>query len=43
VGSESSLMTHCVNSVTTQSIAFKYVMVCEHLIFKKCHGKLAIH
>jgi hypothetical protein len=48
----SSLLTHMAGTVTTQSIAFKYVMAsepymynvhCVQLILKTGHGRFAIH
>jgi hypothetical protein len=45
VGGGGSLMTHSAGSVTTQSIAFKYVIASKwvHLIFKTGHGRFTIH
>jgi hypothetical protein len=48
VGGGGRLMPHSAGSVTTQSIALKYVMASEpyrytHLIFKTGHGRFAIH
>jgi hypothetical protein len=44
-GGEGSLMTQSADSVTTQSMAFKFVMASEpyryvHLIFKTGHGRV---